>query len=125
MEYFQLVNYSLNLETYNQNVNSVHNHDSFELTQNSGITKLKTIRKLYNDVCNTFGQTDIGVWSDCIRFEYMYGSHKLVKEIYKASLLCLEPDLRNGMTKEFEKLKEEFMEDDPKDGGVIVIDDDE
>jgi len=49
------------------------------------------------------------VWSDCIRFEYKYGSHKLVKEIYKASLLCLEPDLRNGMTKEFEKLKEEFM----------------
>jgi len=33
---------------------------SFELTQNSGITKLRTIRKLYNDVCNTFGQTDIG-----------------------------------------------------------------
>jgi len=39
----------------------------------------------------------------------MYGSHKLVKEIYKASLLCLEPDLRSGMTEEFEKLKEEFM----------------
>lgn len=81
----------------------------------------------------------------------MYGSHKLVKEIYKASLLCLEPDLRSGMTEEFEKLKEEFMyglifyflynvnlihflifffvyilrEDEPKDGGVIVIDDDE
>jgi len=51
----------------------------------------------------------IGVWSDCIRFEYKYGSHKLVKEIYKASLLCLEPNLRNGMTREFEKLKEEFM----------------
>ena len=33
---------------------------SFELTQNSGTTKLKTIRKLYNNVCNTFGQTDIG-----------------------------------------------------------------
>ncbi|XP_060856851.1 U3 small nucleolar RNA-associated protein 6 homolog isoform X2 [Metopolophium dirhodum] len=98
---------------------------SLELTQNSGITKLKTIRKLYNDVCNTFGQTDIGVWSDCIRFEYKYGSHKLVKEIYNASLLCLEPDFRNSMTKEFEKLKEEFMEDNPKDGGVIVIDDDE
>ncbi|XP_003242958.1 U3 small nucleolar RNA-associated protein 6 homolog isoform X1 [Acyrthosiphon pisum] len=98
---------------------------SFELTQNSGITKLKTIRKLYNDVCNTFGQTDIGVWSDCIRFEYTYGSRQLVKEIYKVSLLCLEPDLRNGMTKEFEKLKEEFKEDDPQDGGVIVIDYDE
>jgi len=39
----------------------------------------------------------------------MYGSHKLVKEVYKASLLCLEPDLRSGMTKEFELLKEEFM----------------
>jgi len=33
---------------------------SFELTQDSGITKLKTIRKLFNDVCNAFGQTDIG-----------------------------------------------------------------
>uniref|UniRef100_A0A2H8TXJ3 U3 small nucleolar RNA-associated protein 6 n=1 Tax=Melanaphis sacchari TaxID=742174 RepID=A0A2H8TXJ3_9HEMI len=98
---------------------------SFELTQNSGITKLKTIRKLYNDVCNVFGHKDIEVWSDCIRFEYMYGSRKLVKEIYKASLLCLEPDLRSGMTEEFEKLKEEFMEEDPKDEGVIVIDDDE
>ncbi|XP_060857109.1 U3 small nucleolar RNA-associated protein 6 homolog isoform X1 [Metopolophium dirhodum] len=98
---------------------------SFELTQSSKITKLKTIRKLYNDVCNAFGQTDIGVWSDCIRFEYMYGSHKLVKEIYQASLLCLVPDLRSGMTQEFEKLKEEFMEDEPKDGGIIVIDDDE
>ncbi|XP_060844936.1 U3 small nucleolar RNA-associated protein 6 homolog [Rhopalosiphum padi] len=98
---------------------------SFEHTQNSGITKLRTIRKLYNDVCNTFGQTDIKVWSDCIRFEYKYGSHKLVKEIYKASLLCLEPYLRNVMAKEFEKLKEEFVEDDPKDEGVIVIDDDE
>jgi hypothetical protein len=32
---------------------------SFEQSQNSGITKLRTIRKLYNDVCNTFGQTDI------------------------------------------------------------------
>lgn len=101
---------------------------SYELTQNTGITKLKTIRKLYNDVCNAFGQTDIGeyqlllqyyqslfkidytgVWSDCIRFEYKYGSRKLVKEIYKASLLCLEPSLRNGMTKEFEKLKHEFV----------------
>ncbi|XP_025203204.1 U3 small nucleolar RNA-associated protein 6 homolog [Melanaphis sacchari] len=98
---------------------------SFELTQNSGIFKLKTIRKLYNDLCNAFGQTDIKVWSDCIRFEYMHGSCKLVKEIYKASLLCLKPSLRNGMTKEFEVLKEEFVEDDPKDEGVIVIDDDE
>jgi len=33
---------------------------SFEHTQNSGITKLKTIRKLYNEVCNTFGDTEIG-----------------------------------------------------------------
>lgn len=33
---------------------------SFELAQNSGITKLKTIRKLYNDLCNAFGSTDIG-----------------------------------------------------------------
>jgi len=49
------------------------------------------------------------VWSDCIRFEYKYGSHKLVKEIYKAALLCLELHLRSGMTKEFEKLKKEFV----------------
>ncbi|XP_015372258.1 PREDICTED: uncharacterized protein LOC107167629 [Diuraphis noxia] len=81
---------------------------SFEHTQNSGITKLKTIRKLYNDVCNRFGDTDIEVWSECIRFEYMYGSRKLVKEIFKASLRCLEPDLRSSMTEEFEKLKKEF-----------------
>lgn len=33
---------------------------SFEQSQNSGITKLNTIRKLYNDVCNSFGDTDIG-----------------------------------------------------------------
>jgi len=33
---------------------------AFELTQNSGITKLKSIRKLYNDVCNNFGHRDIG-----------------------------------------------------------------
>ncbi|XP_022173261.1 U3 small nucleolar RNA-associated protein 6 homolog isoform X2 [Myzus persicae] len=98
---------------------------SFELAQNSGITKLKTIRKLYNDLCNAFGSTDIGVWFDCIRFEYLYGSPKLVKEIYKASLVCLKPDLRSIMAEEFEQLKEEFMEDDPKDGGVIVIEDDE
>jgi len=39
----------------------------------------------------------------------MYGSRKLVKEVYKASLRRLKPDLKNGMTKEFEKLKEEFM----------------
>ena len=32
-----------------------------------------------------------------------------MKEIYKASLLCLEPGLRSGMTEEFEKLKKEFM----------------
>jgi len=49
------------------------------------------------------------VWSDCIRFEYKYGSCKLVKEIYKASLLCLEQDLRSGMAEEFGKLKEEFL----------------
>lgn len=39
----------------------------------------------------------------------MYGSSKLVNEIYKASLLCLEPNLKSIMTEEFEKLKEEFM----------------
>lgn len=50
----------------------------------------------------------IGVWIDCIRFEYMYGSRTLVEEIYKASLVCLEPDLIMVMTEEFEKLKDEF-----------------
>ncbi|KAL4103959.1 hypothetical protein QTP88_019276 [Uroleucon formosanum] len=98
---------------------------SFEQSQNSGITKLNTIRKLYNDVCNSFGDTDIDVWSECIRFEYIYGSRKLVKEIFKASLRCLEPYLKSSMTKEFEKLKKEFKEYDPKDEGVIVINDDE
>lgn len=49
-----------------------------------------------------------GVWIDCIRFEYMYGSRTLVEEIYKASLVCLEPDLIMIMTEEFEKLKDEF-----------------
>lgn len=38
----------------------------------------------------------------------MYGSRTLVKEIYKASLVCLEPDLISTMTEEFEKLKDEF-----------------
>lgn len=49
-----------------------------------------------------------GVWIDCIHFEYMYGSRSLVKEIYKASLVCLEPELINAMTEEFEKLSIEF-----------------
>lgn len=49
-----------------------------------------------------------GVWIDCIRFEFMYGSRTLVKEIYKASLVCLEPHLISIMTEEFEKLKDEF-----------------
>jgi len=48
------------------------------------------------------------VWSECIRFEYMYGSRKLVKEIFKASLRCLVSDLKISMTEEFEKLKKEF-----------------
>jgi len=39
----------------------------------------------------------------------MYGSRKLVKEIYKASLLCLEPNLKRIMAEEFEKFKNEFM----------------
>lgn len=79
----------------------------------------------------------------------MYGSPTLVKEIYKASLVCLEPELISTMTEEFEKLKDEFKyfdeplhfmkvnlflnafynyfyrEDEPKDGGVIVIEDDD
>jgi len=33
---------------------------SLELTQNSELIKLKSVRKLFNDVCNAFGQTDIG-----------------------------------------------------------------
>jgi len=33
---------------------------TLEQNQNKGVTKLKNIRKLYNDVCNTFGDTDIG-----------------------------------------------------------------
>lgn len=33
---------------------------SFEKTQSSSITKIGTIRKLYNDACNTFGQRDVG-----------------------------------------------------------------
>ncbi|XP_060857382.1 uncharacterized protein LOC132934957 [Metopolophium dirhodum] len=98
---------------------------SFEHNQTSGFTKLKTIRKLYNEVCNTFGDTEIDVWTDCIRFECIYGSHNYVKEIYKASLRCLESDLKSTMIEEFKKLKKEFLEYDPKDEGVIVINDDE
>jgi len=41
---------------------------SFEHTQNSGITKLKTIRKLYNDVCNCFGDTDLGEYQFVIYY---------------------------------------------------------
>ncbi|XP_026817863.1 U3 small nucleolar RNA-associated protein 6 homolog [Rhopalosiphum maidis] len=98
---------------------------SFELTQNAGIAKLGSIRKLHNTLCNSFGATDIDVWIDCIRFEYMYGSRKYVKEVYKASLNNLNSNLKSGMVEEFEKIKEEFKDYDPKDGGVIVIDDDE
>ncbi|VVC35172.1 Hypothetical protein CINCED_3A024145 [Cinara cedri] len=97
---------------------------SYEKSQSSSNTKLGSIRKLYNDTCNAFGQKDIGVWIDCIRFEYMYGSQALVKEIYKASLVCLVPELINTMTEEFEKLNKEFKQEDPVDGGIIVIDDD-
>lgn len=84
------------------------------------------------------------MWIECIRFECLYGSRSLVKEIYNASLVCLEPDLISVMTDEFEKLKVEFKYvlwlyifmflniilillifrlDAPKDDGVIVIDD--
>jgi len=49
-----------------------------------------------------------GVWIECIRFEYMYGSRTLVDEIYKASLVCLEPNLISVMTEEFKKLNDEF-----------------
>jgi len=38
----------------------------------------------------------------------MYGSRKLVKDIFKASLRCLKPDLRSSMAEEFEKLKKEL-----------------
>jgi len=48
------------------------------------------------------------VWTDCIRFEYMYGSRRYVRAIFEASLTSLNPDLISGMTEEFEKLKEEF-----------------
>lgn len=66
-----------------------------------------------------------------------------MKEIYNASLVCLDPHLTSDMAVEFEKLKEEFKyvikifpsimyllyfsrrEDDPKDEGVIVIEDDD
>ncbi|KAF0763452.1 U3 small nucleolar RNA-associated protein 6 [Aphis craccivora] len=98
---------------------------SFELTQNSGITKLSFIRKLHNILCNSFGDTDIDVWADCIRFEYMYGSRRYVRAIFEASLTAVNPDLISSMTAEFEKLKEEFKDYDRKDLGVIVIEDDE
>jgi hypothetical protein len=32
----------------------------FEKSQSSSITKISTIRKLYNDACNTFGKKDVG-----------------------------------------------------------------
>jgi len=70
----------------------------------------KSMKFSYNIIEANFKLvTYTDVWSDCIRFEYIYGSHKLVKEIYKASLRCLETDLRITMTEEFEKLKKEFM----------------
>lgn len=32
----------------------------FEKSQSSSITKIGTVRKLYNDACNTFGKKDVG-----------------------------------------------------------------
>lgn len=43
----------------------------FEKTQSSSITKIGTIRKLYNDACNKFGDRDIG---KCI-VNYLYNKH--------------------------------------------------
>lgn len=69
----------------------------------------KPIKCFYNIIKTNFKFfTYTDVWSECIRFEYIYGSRKLVKEIFKASLRCLEPYLKSSMTKEFEKLKKEF-----------------
>ncbi|XP_027843595.2 U3 small nucleolar RNA-associated protein 6 homolog [Aphis gossypii] len=98
---------------------------TFELTQNSGISKLSFIRKLHNILCNSFGDTDIDVWSDCMRFEYMYGSRRYVRAIFEASLTSVNPNLKSSMTEEYEKLKDEFKDYDRKDLGVIVIEDDE
>jgi len=74
------------------------------------IQTLVSINFFYNIIEADFELvTFTELWSGCMRFEYMYGSRKLVKEIYKASLLCLKPDLRSSMAEEFEQLKEEFM----------------
>lgn len=43
---------------------------SFEKSQSSSITKLGTIRKLYNDACNTFGQKEIGKYLS-INLQYL------------------------------------------------------
>lgn len=48
------------------------------------------------------------VWSDCMRFEYMYGSRRYVRAIFEASLTSVNPNLKSSMTAEYEKLKEEF-----------------
>jgi len=70
----------------------------------------KPMKLSYNIIETNFKLvTYTDVWTECIRFEYMYGCHKLVKIIFKASLQCLEKDLRSSMIEEFEKLKKEFM----------------
>lgn len=43
---------------------------SYEKTQTAAITKIGTIRKLYNDACNTFGTKDVGK-QDCIFKHYV------------------------------------------------------
>jgi hypothetical protein len=41
---------------------------SFELTQNAGIAKLGSIRKLHNTLCNSFGATDIGEYQFFLQY---------------------------------------------------------
>ncbi|XP_050443525.1 uncharacterized protein LOC126847389 [Adelges cooleyi] len=91
-----------------------------EKAQTNDVSKIKTIRKLYNDACNKFGKIDIEIWIECIRFEYMFGNRLLVDEIYKASLLCLEDDNINIMKSKFNAIKSEYKDDLPD---IIVIDD--
>ncbi|XP_050430792.1 U3 small nucleolar RNA-associated protein 6 homolog [Adelges cooleyi] len=98
---------------------------NLEKIQMFHMNKMKNIRKLYNDACNEFGKIDTNIWLECIRFEYDFGSSSLVDEIYKASLLCLEPQHIDTMKTEFEVIKNKFMENHNDENEVIVIDDDD
>lgn len=69
---------------------------SFEQYQNTGGIKLRNIRKLYNDVCNTFGDTDIGEYQivgllpKLITAKFNFFFFEAPSSLNFSSIICVE-----------------------------------